>query len=194
MSRINIPPELLAALQHDHVTHFLLLDLALVTGTIYLATTPFPVQWNGHTYLGAAGIGSIEPVTETARGAVGLRFTLPLVNAAAIASAMTERIQGREVILRYAVVDDSTAPPTLRVDPVVWRGKLDASELDLYGPEPKLTVTAEHDMLGWDRPTGAVASHDEHQRLYPGDLFFAYAADTVDKRIVWPARSFFTQQ
>jgi hypothetical protein len=193
MARVNIPPELLAALQRDHVTHFLLLDLLLSTGIIYLATTPFPVTWNNQTYLGAAGIGSIEPVTETSRGAVGLRFTLPLVNAAAIASAMTERIQGREVILRYAVVDDATTPPTLRVDPVVWRGKLDASELDLYGPEPKLTVTAEHDMLAWDRPTGAVASHDEHQRLHPGDTFFRYAAETVDKRIVWPARSFFAQ-
>lgn len=193
MSRANIPPAMLAALQRDHVTQFLLLDLLLVGGPQYLSTTPFDVVWGGNTYRGAAGIGSIEPVTETSRGATGLRFTLPLVSAAAIASAMTERIQGREVILRYAVVDDSTQPPTLLVDPVVWRGALDASELDLYGPEPKLTVTAEHDMLMWDRPTGAVVSDDEQQRLYPGDGFLKYAAETVDKRIVWPARSYFTR-
>lgn len=193
MSRTAIPQELLAALQREHVTQFLLLDLDLDGAPLYLASTPFNVSWDGRTYLGAAGIGSIAPVTETGRGAVGLEFTLPLVNDAAIASAMTERIQGRECILRLAVVDDSTPPPTMRVDPVVWRGQLDASTLDLYGPEPKLTVTAEHDMLGWDRATGTVASDDEHRRINPGDDFFKYAAETVDKRVIWPARSYFTK-
>lgn len=200
MARVGIPPELIAAVGQPHVTAALLMDLQLSTGTIYLATTAYPITWNGNSYLGAAGIGTIEPMTETARGAVGMRFTLPLVNAAAIASAMTERIQGRPVILRALVVVDEEIPgvyagpfPGVFVDPGVWVGKLDSSELDLYGEEPKLVVTAEHEMFGWDRPRNSRASHDEHMRRHPGDEIHKYMASTVGKRVVWPAVDFFNK-
>lgn len=188
MSRINLPLELLARFQDANVTAFLLLDIQLDSGPQRLASLPFNVEWNGATYLGATGIGTIEPITETSEGAEGMLFRLPLVNQAAIASALTEAIQGRPVTLRLAVVDGTT----LRVDPVVWKGTLDTHDIQgLYGDAPELIVRAEHQMLVWDTPKGIRLNSADHERRYPGDGFYKYANEMVDKRIRWPAKEWF---
>ena len=65
MSRSNIDAPALAALAAANVKAFCLLELAFDGGTVYLCDLAFSVTWSGNTYLPAAGIGSIEVVTET---------------------------------------------------------------------------------------------------------------------------------
>ena len=185
MSR-DITTAMATAVDQPHVDHFLLLQVDLDSGSLYLTSAPHDVPYGGHTYLAASGIGSIQPVTEVDGMAAGLEFTLSLVNEAAIASALTEHVQDRSVTLRWAVVDAGT----LRVDDVAWKGRFDVQVIE-DGPEPVLRVTAEHAMIRWDQPPGVLFSHADQQDAAPGDLFFEHAAKMVDATLVWPSRAFF---
>lgn len=189
MSRINLPFGYLTALAEAHVTWFALLQLDLDSGTQYLASTPFDVPYGGNTYVGAQGIGTIDPVTETADGAQGLAFTLSGVPVWAIASVLTEPLQGRAVTLRVAVVTGAGAI----VDPVVWQGALDVPVIEDDGATATVRITAEHALLGWQTPSGRLFSNEQQQLDYSGDKFFEFASDLADATIVWPGKEFFKQ-
>lgn len=192
MSRTGLSTEFKAAVVQPHVTMLVLLELYLDGGTQYLVSTPHDVTWNGNTYVAAQGIGTIEPTTETDTEARGLTFTLAAHGSANLAGAF-EDVQGRAVILRLAIVDETTSPPTLRVDPNVWSGTLDVATIDDNPAAPVIRVTAEHSMLAWQQPPGHLFSHQQQQLIDPTDLFFEHAAALAEATIVWPDKSFFRQ-
>lgn len=177
----------LTALAQPHVTTLLLIELGWDSGTQYLTSAPHDVDWGGHTYVAAQGIGTIEPATETDAEARGLTFTLSAVPGSAIAAALTEPVQGRAVTLRMGIVDAGT----LRVDPNVWSGTFDVMTIDDSTPRPSIRVTAEHAMLAWQTPSGALFSDAEQQADHAGDLFFEFAAQMAEATIVWPNKTFF---
>ena len=191
MSRTNLDSDTLTALAAAQVQMFVMVELAFDSGRVYLSDLPvgLDVEWNGNTYLGAQAIGSIEQITETDTEARGIAFTLAAVNQAAVAVALTEEVQGRQALLRLAIVDGTT----LRVDPNVWSGVLDVMTIEDDGQRPVVRVTAEHMMIAWQQPSGALFSQPEQQRRHPGDKFFEYAAQMAEATIVWPSREFFKQ-
>ena len=189
MSRTSLSGDMLTALAAANVTNFVLLELDFDGGTVYLCDLPFDVSWNSNTYQAAQGIGTIEPITETDQEARGIVLTLSAVNQAAIAQALTEEVQGREALIRLAVVDGTT----LRVDPCVWRGVMDVMTIEDDGKEPVIRVTAEHQMIAWQQPSGALFSDAEQQERHPGDKFFEFAAQMAEATIVWPGKDFFKQ-
>jgi hypothetical protein len=191
MSRTNIDGPTLAALQAVQVQMFVLVELDFDSGRVYLSDLPvgIDVEWSGNTYLGAQAIGTIEPITETDTEAKGIAFTLSAVNQAAVAGALTEEVQGREALLRLAIVDGTT----LRVDPNVWSGVLDVMTIEDDGQKPVIRVTAEHMMIAWQQPSGALFSDAEQKARHPGDKFFEFVAQVTEATIVWPGREFFQQ-
>lgn len=189
MSRISLPSGLTTALAAAHVTWFALVQLDLDSGTVYLASTPHDVDYGGHTWTGAQGIGTIEPVTETADGAQGIAFTLSGVPSSAIAGVLTEDVQGRAVTLMLVVLDAGT----WRVDPCVWQGALDVQTIEDSGDTATIRVTAEHALIGWQQPSGRLFSNEQQQADYSGDKFFEFASALADQPIVWPGKEFFRQ-
>lgn len=187
MSRSSIDAQTLAALAAANVSMFALVELDFDSGLVRLCDLPFDISWGGNTYSGAAGIGRIEQISETDAEARGLVLILSAVQQTAIAAALTEDVQGREVIIRMAVVDGTT----LRVDPVVWRGVMDVMALEDDGQQPIVRVTAEHQMIAWQQPSGALFSSEEQQARHAGDKFFEYAAQIAEATIVWPSAAFF---
>ncbi len=189
MSR-NVDSAFATAARAPHVTMLVLVELYLDGGTQYLASTPHDVEWDGRTYVAAQGIGTIEPTTETDTEARGLTFTLSAVGLANLAGAF-EPVQGRKVIVRLGIVDDSTNPPTLRVDPNVWSGALDVMTIDDTPGAPVIRVTAEHAMLAWQQPPGQLFSDADQRDVDPSDAFCAYVAEMAEVTLVWPDKSFF---
>ena len=192
MSGRGIDTPTATALAQPHVITCLLAELYLDGGTQYLTSAPHDVPWSGNTYRTLGGLASVDVITETATEARGLVFTLAAVSEAAIAGAF-EHVQGRKAILRLAVVDTSTAPPTLRVDPNVWTGYLDVLTIEDQAAQPVIRCTAEHAMLAWRTPPGQLFSHADQQAIDASDLFFEYSASLADATIVWPGREFFKQ-
>lgn len=191
MSR-NVDSAFVSAARAPHATMLVLVELYLDAGTQYLASTPHDVEWDGRTYVAAQGIGTIEPTTETATEARGLTFTLSAVGSANLAGAF-EHVQGRQVIVRLGIVDHSTEPPVLRVDPNVWSGALDVTTIDDTPGAPVIRVTAEHAMLAWQQPPGQLYSDQDQRAVDAGDAFCEYVAEMAEATLVWPNKSFFKQ-
>lgn len=181
-ARPALPAAFIDAVQREHVTWFWLAELQLQSGALRLAGLDFDVEWGGHTWTGARGMGSIAPIEETPNVITGLQLTLSGVTEAHIASVLAEPIQGRPVIIRLAVLNSTTEPPALVVDPNVWQGLLDVQRYNEAGAT--VTVTAENRLVEWDRPRLLRYSDADHRRLWPNDGFFKLAAAMAEREIV----------
>ena len=181
-ARPALPAAFIDAVQREHVTWFWLAELQLQSGALRLAGLDFDVEWGGHTWTGARGMGSIAPIEETPNVITGLQLTLSGVTEAHIASVLAEPIQGRPVIIRLAVLNSTTEPPALAVDPNVWQGLLDVQRYNEAGAT--VTVTAENRLVEWDRPRLLRYSDADHRRLWPNDGFFKLAAAMAEREIV----------
>jgi hypothetical protein len=186
MSR-GLDSALAAALTQASVTHFVLVDMVLDSGTLRLATTPFDIDYGGNTYTAVYGIGAIEAITETSGEQRGLAFTLSGVPSSTVSLVLSENVQGRAVTVRLVVVDGAT----LRVDDAAWTGLLDTLQLQDGAPAATVRVAAEHRMIAWREPNLLRFSNEDQQRLNSGDKFFEYAADLAQATIVWPGKEFF---
>lgn len=180
--RSLLPTAFADAVQREHITWFWLAELQLLSGTVRLAGLDFDVEWNGQSWLGARGLGSIAPIEETPNAITGLQLTLAGVTEAHIATLLSENIQGRPVIIRLAVLDTSTEPPSLAVDPNVWQGLLDVQRF--VEARGTITATAENRLVEWDRPRLLRYSDEDHRRLWPEDRFFRLAAAMAERDIV----------
>lgn len=188
MSR-TLDSNLAAALQAAHITHFLLVDMALDSGTLRLATAPFDISYGGNTYLAVHNVGSVEPIVEAGGEQRGVAFTLGGVPSSMVSQVLSENLQGRSVTLRLVVVDGAT----LRVDDSAWTGLLDTMQLEDGAPTATVRVTAEHRLIAWREPNLVRFSNEDQQRLHPGDKFFEYVVELSQATIVWPAKEFFRQ-
>lgn len=189
MSGRGLSAQFLSNTSAAHVVLFTLVEMRLGSGTLYLTDCPHSVDWNGITWLSAYGISAIGEISETAAEAKGLTFTLSATNDSLLAAALNEAVQGRIVIMRLATL--TTATLALAVDENMWRGTLDVMTIERGESNSSITVTAEHMLANWDRPNLLLHSHEDQQRLYPGDDFYKFAASLAEASIVWPADTFF---
>lgn len=181
-TRSSLPLAFADAVQREHITWFWLAELQLLSGTVRLAGLDFDVEWGGETWIGARGLGSIAPIEETPNVVTGLQLTLAGVTEAHIATVLAEPIQGQPVIIRLAVLDPTTEPPGLAVDPNVWQGLLDVQRFNEAAAT--ITVTAENRLVEWDRPRLLRYSDADQRRVWPSDGFFKLAASMAEREIV----------
>ena len=188
MSR-SLDANLAAALAASHVTHFLLIEMVLDSGTLRMASAPYDIDYGGFTWQSVHALGNVESITETTADQRGLVFTLGGVPSSMVATVLTENVQGRAVKLRLVVLDGAT----LRVDDNAWSGLLDVMSLEDGSPTATVRVTAEHRLIAWKEPNLLRVSDEDQKRLVPGDKFFEYGASIAEATIVWPAKEFFQQ-
>lgn len=181
MSRPDIPAGVQSAVTADHVQWLPLVIMEFASGTIYLAGTDFDVDYGGHTYIAARGMGSMEPIVETPDDIAGIKFTLSGVPSAALTEALTEVYQGRKVTVMWGFL---SASGTLTVDPAAWIGRLDIPEIVRGAGTRTITVTAEHRMADWKRPRQLLFNHADQQRIDPGDTFFLGIESMSERTIV----------
>lgn len=188
MTGRNLDTDFATAMQAAHVDGFVFVEMQLDT-PLYVVGLPFDFTYGGDTYLPVMGLGSINEILETDTEVAGLSFTLSGVPESHISLVLSEDVQGRKVIVRQAVLVDGE----VYVDDRAWEGYLDTMSVDDSGPTATVTVTAEHLLASWSEPNQVLFSHEDQQRLSPGDKFFEYVAQMSQMTIVWPNKEFFKQ-
>ena len=176
------------AIQSARLSAFALLEFGFASGTDYVCTLGHDVVYGGNTYVAINNVLSIAPVIETGSSAQGLQITIAGSPSANVAIALNERVQGRPVTLRMAVIDAAGA---LQVDTNVWSGLMDTMALDDSGEQPIVTITAEHMLTVWERARPVRYTDAQQQALYPGDRCCEFVADLAERQIVWPGKAFF---
>lgn len=190
MTARNLGAGFAAALTGAHVTLFPLVEIGFASGTQYLCGLDFAVTWSGNTYTPALGLLQIEPIRETAESFEGVKVTISGIASATLGSVMAEKMQGRPLTIRMAVIDGAGA---LQVDSNVWSGLMDSPLISDGRSAATVTLVAEHRMATWDRPRTKRYTDAQLQTDFPGDLGLQYIAQMEQQRIVWPKAEFFKQ-
>lgn len=178
------------AIAQPHVNAAHLVEMQFGSGTVYVTDLPYNIDWNGHTWTGLGHMGSIEAVRESAQAeATGLRFTLAGPIAAYLSLALNETLQGDPVLLYVAFFD---ANHQIIPDPVLeWSGRADTMQVVDASENSAISVTAESRYVDFARARVRRFTDPDQQAAYPGDKFFEYLPQMVEKTIIWPAASFF---
>lgn len=186
MTGRNLNATFAAAMQAAHVDGFVLVEMYLDSGTLYVSGLPFPFDWAGNTYLPVMGLGTVRELVETDSEVQGLQFTMSGVPESAISLVAAEEVQGRKVTVRQAIIEAGT----VYMDDSVWEGTLDVMTLEDSGPTATVTVSAEHALASWAEPRQLLYSHEDQQLISPGDKFFEYAAQMSNATLTWPGKEF----
>lgn len=181
MTRQALPVAFLDVVESPHFDWFWLAEFQLLSGTLRLCGLDFDVEWGGQTWTGARGLGSVAAVEESPGQVTGLKLTLAGVTEAHISTVLSEPIQGRPVIIRIAVLDTSTEPPALAVDPNVWQGLLDVQTYN--ETSATVSVSAENRLIEWDRPRLLRYTDEDHRRDWPSDRFFKFVPQMAERQI-----------
>ena len=111
--------------------------------------------------------------------AAKVTFTLSGIDQTAISVALAENYQGRPVTLWFGALD---ASENIIDAPVIqFRGKLDVMTMEDDGQTAIITVTAENDLLGLERPRERRYTDEDQELDYPDDRFFEFIEGLQEK-------------
>ena len=161
------------------------------TGTVALNSMNRDIDFGGLTYKGAAGLGEISPIKDSAGSEVqGLQFTMSAVAAEILALALADAtvVQGTRVVIRLALIGSDGAVIDAPVD---WDGYLDTMPISADGLTCTITATAESSAVDLLRGNPMTNSNPDQQALYPGDRAMEYIVPQADIPIVWPTKQYY---
>lgn len=182
MSR-SLTPAVSAAVASGHVRLLVFVEMDFSSGFLRVNNSSISLDWNGYSWLGVGRLGGIDPIKEgSSLESVGLGFRISGVPSANVSLALNTHYQGRRCRLWIAPL---TAGHGVIADPVlVFWGRLDTMDIEL-GETATITVSAESRLADWDRPRVRRYNHEDQQIDYPGDKFFEFVPQMVDRQLVW---------
>lgn len=187
----SLAAPVLSALAGSSLVTVQLVRLAFPSGDVLLNTSTWDLDWDGLTYRGAYGLGSIAPVRDQPGEAQRLTLTLNGGDATRLALALdaADEVQGATVYLRTAMVSTSTYQI---LDAVVdWVGRCDTMSITEDGRVATISVSVESADIDLLRGNASTYSQADQDARFSGDLAFQYQVSQLDQAIIWPAREFF---
>lgn len=178
-----------AAVAAGALAPVLLAEFDLDGGLLALNTTRLNLVISGTTYTGTWGMGQVGMVTNSPGDMPKLQFSLSGVPSDKIAFARTENVRGRAVRLRTALY--SLATRTFTDVVTRYAGWMDVMSISDGRDGAVISVTSESGTRDLLRPSGFLYSHADQQTIALGDLLFQYQNAQAERRIVFPAQSWF---
>jgi hypothetical protein len=180
------------AVQQENVLRALAVEMLLDSGALRVNSSLATLTIGGNDYLGVGSLGAVGTVSEESDlQTTTISLSLAGVPRDAVSLALSEPYQGRQVTLWEVVFDRDSC--TVLADPfIVWRGVLDQMNIQL-GDTATVEVTAVDELADMDRADFPKYTDEQQQRDYPGDLFFRYVPQVVEKDVIWPDKSFWDQ-
>lgn len=179
-----------AALSNGVVLMAILVEMDL-TEPLCLNTSSLNLVIGGVTYFGTAGLGTIEPITESGSDLTQLSFTMAGVQPTSLALALEEPVRGKAVRMKLAIFNATTG--ALIDTSLRYAGTLDTMSIADARDSSQITVTSEAAELSLLRPAGIYFNDSDQQALHPGDPSLQYVNDQSDEEIVWPASTYFAK-
>lgn len=181
------------ALSSGSVALVQLIRFQFPSGDIAINSSTWALVWEGVTYLGAYGLGTVSAVSDAPGEVKGLTFELSGGPANMIALALDEsdQVQGVACSIRTAIIE--TVNYTIVDAPVDWSGYLDTMSIGSDGEREVIRVTAESTAVDLLRGTARYYTDTDQRAINAADGSFKYVVDQIDKPLIWPAKSFFYQ-
>jgi hypothetical protein len=169
-----------------------LLAFEFASTPIYLNTSTWDLVWDGKTYKGAAGLGTVSAITDKPGEVQGLNLQM-FGDASHVAVALDsgDVVQGTPLVIRTAIIE--VANYTVLDAPVEWTGTLDTMSIGEDGQQCTVNVSAESRGVDLLRGNAWLYSHEEQMLINATDNSFKYVVDQQSKPIIWPAKAFYYQ-
>ena len=183
MSGRNISTDFADALGLDHVNVGLFVEMQFVGGTVRVSNLAIDTPWNGHTWLALGRLGSVDAIDEGAAiQGRDVAFILSGVDPALTALAQTENVKNRLIKTWLGVFGPDNQ---VVVDPVlVYRGRM--NYLTIVEDKVATIKLATHGRLAdFERSRVRRYNDEDHQAVNPGDLYFQYVSQMVEKPLRW---------
>lgn len=173
-----------AALDNSNVPLVVFCELDFASAPMRFTNCFRSLDWNGHTWMGAAGLGQIQPVEETSApqsSSVAVRFSG--IDPAFVAAIRDEHYAGRAARIWIAVYADDLSGP---VDTpwLAFQGLMDEPEISI-GDTAEIVLTLENRWRDFDRPRVRRMNDADQQAASPGDRFFEFVEQMESKELVW---------
>jgi hypothetical protein len=154
-------------------------------GPIQLWTGMGSASWDGKTWTGLGYLLNLGPLSDTRNiEANGLSISLSGVPAELLSIATAEFIQGRACTVWLAVLDTQTyqiIPDPVRLN----RARMDTISYARDGQTATITVTVENGLIDLSKPNVRRYTHEDQQRLFPGDLGLEFVAKLQGQEVAW---------
>lgn len=172
------------ALEASAVRGVALVELGFDSGTQRLTTASDTIDHNGHTWVGLGGLLQIEPARETEGTEItGGRLILSGVPSSEISKALQENIQGRGIVIWFAVLSEALV---VLDTPTEFVGRMNRYRFVRGNPNATLEITFESEMAVARRPRVRRFTQEDQQSEYPADTYFAHLARTKELVIRFP--------
>lgn len=171
------------ALEQMNLTLCMFVRLTFDSGTVYVTSLAYAIDWDGHTWLGLGNLGSISEVTEGENiEAYRVVLTLSGINTALMSAMLSEQYQGRAVSIWMGGLD---VDHQIIADPVlVFNGRMDTPEIEV-GETATIKLSCEGRLADLDRPRVARYTHEDQIARYPADLGLQFVPQMVEKPLYW---------
>ena len=173
-----------------NVAAFVLLDY--FEGPLRLWSGVGTISYDGHDWIGVGSLGSIETQSQTRDlNSSGLRLSLSGVDGTLISSALSAKGKGRGrpfKIWLACMDDDFTSIITESGTDAIYllmAGFIDSTTIDDTGDSSAIILTVENELVRLFRASQTRYTDKDHQRVFPGDVFFEYTAKLAGKELYW---------
>nr|AER23940.1 hypothetical protein var063 [Variovorax sp. HH01] len=187
----SISPSFAAALAGPSPQVAQLVAMYFAAGVVALNSMNRPLDFGGITYRGAAGLGEIAQINDSAGSEIkGLQLTMSGLAAELLALALADAtvVQGVRLVIRLALIGSDG----FVIDaPVDWDGYLDTMSIDADGERCVISATAESSAVDLLRGNPMTTSNADQQSLYPGDRVFEYIVSQDGIPVVWPTKQYY---
>ena len=163
-----------------------LVTLDFASGAVHMNSSPYPLVFDGDTFLGVGNLGAISIIQEGSDlQARGIELTLSGIPPELIAIALDEDYQGRDCKIWLGFLASSHEHSSLIIDPVqMGPWIMDTMDIEM-GETARITVRAESRLIRWDKPHSARYTNEEQQERFVGDLGLEFVPQMAEKELIW---------
>lgn len=179
-----------AALSAPVVRVAQLVLMVFSTGTVALNSRNHDIDFDGVTYRGAAGLGTISATEDSPGEIKGLQLQMSGVPVEYLSMALDDAavVQGARLVIRLAILDDVGAVVDAPID---WDGSLDTMSIEEDEGKCEITATAESSAVDLLRGNPRTTSNADQQAMYPGDRAMEFIVSQDGVPIVWPTKQYY---
>lgn len=143
---------------------------------------------SSHTWLGMANIGEVSNVAESAdRRRNGINMKMSGIDVDLLNIALLEDYQGKSAKIWQVYFNSSL---NIIPDPLlIFAGTMDTLKAIDGSRTGVLSLTCESREQQLERTSRSLLTHQEQQRLFPGDLGLAFVTSLQSKVILWGAKT-----
>lgn len=153
---------------------------------VYLNISPVTITYDGHDWL-AGQVVNIEAIKETDSGeATGFKLSLATTSEALIARALTVITTNRPCYVWRVFYNTSTGA-IIDTPVLIEQGLCDQPTITEDGSQAVVAIAIETEMADFARPNILRYTNADHQARYPGDPFFEFTEQVVERMIAFPS-------